>query len=90
MTAGGRVVVPAALRKALGLDVGDEVLMRLENNEVRFYTRAEAIRQAQAMVQRYVPEGVSLVDELLEERRREVEREERQAAASSKRRKASG
>ena len=51
---------------------------------------AEAIRQAQAMVQRYVPEGVSLVDELLEERRREVEREERQAAASSKRRKASG
>ena len=90
MTAGGRVVVPAALRKALGLDVGDEVLMRLENNEVRFYTRAEAIRRAQEMVQQYVPEGVSLVDGLLEERRREVEREERQAAASSKRRKASG
>ncbi len=81
ITAGGRVVVPAALRKALGLKVGDEVLMRLEDNEVRFYTRAEAIRRAQAMVQQYVPEGVSLVDDLLEER---------QAGASSKRRKASG
>ena len=83
-------MVPAALRKAMGLKVGDEVLMRLEDNEMRFYTRAEAIRRAQEMVKQYVPEGVSLVDGLLEERRREVEREEGQATAASKRRKVSG
>jgi hypothetical protein len=32
-----------------------------------------AVRKAQAMVRRFVPEGVSLVDELIAERRREAE-----------------
>jgi hypothetical protein len=31
--------------------------------------------RAQALVRQFVPEGVSLVDELLEDRRREVEQE---------------
>lgn len=85
---GGRVVIPAAFRKAMGLAEGDEVLMRCEDGEVTLYTRAEAIRRAQALVCRYASDGESLVDDLLEERRREVEREEADAAAGRARHKA--
>lgn len=76
----GRIVIPARLRKALGLKSGDELLIRLEDGELVVYTRAQAIRRAQERVRQYVPEGVSLVDDLLAERRREVEEEERETA----------
>jgi hypothetical protein len=33
------------------------------------------MQQAQAMVRKLIPEGVSLVDELIEQRRREVGRD---------------
>ena len=73
--AGGRVVIPAEYRQALGLHVGDAVIMRLEDGEVRITTVREAIRRAQEIVRRYIPEGVSLSDELIAERRAEAERE---------------
>lgn len=72
---GGRIVIPAAYRKALGLKTGDEVLLKLEGDSLRVYSRAEAIRRAQKIVRKYVPEGVSLVNELLRERRREAANE---------------
>ncbi len=71
----GRVVIPAAFRKEMDLKAGDEVLMRLEDGEVTLYTRAQAIRRAQEIVRRHVPEGVSLSDELIAERRAEAKRE---------------
>lgn len=75
MTGGGRIVVPAEFRRALGLAPGDEVILRLEGGELRVLTRAQAIRRAQETVRRYVPAGRPLVDELLEERRREAAEE---------------
>ena len=73
---GGRVAIPSAFREALGLQVGDAVSMRIEGEELRlvnFDTETLRIRERLA---RYVPEGVSVVDELLKERRREVAAEE--------------
>jgi AbrB family looped-hinge helix DNA binding protein len=75
--ANGRVVIPAEYRKALGLSEGDDLLLRLEDGELRLSSRAAAIRRAQAIVRRRVPEGVSLSGELIEERRAEAEREGR-------------
>ena len=72
----GRLVIPAPYRRALGLEDGDEVLLRLEGDELRLFSRATGIKRAQAIVAKYVPEGVSLVDELLAERRREAAAEE--------------
>ena len=69
---GGRVVVPAAFRKALGLKPGDPVIVVLDDEEVRLLTPRRAIRRAQEIVRKYVPEGQSLVDELIEERREEA------------------
>ena len=75
---GGRIVIPAEYRKALGLKVGDEVILMLEGEEIHLLTLRQAIKRAQEMVRRYVPEGRSLSDELIAERRAEVEREERE------------
>jgi AbrB family looped-hinge helix DNA binding protein len=68
---GGRIVIPAEYRQALGLNVGDEVIVSLEGDELRIFTISQAIKRAQALVRRYIPEGRSLSDELLTERRME-------------------
>ncbi len=68
---GGRIVIPAEYRQALGLHVGDELILRLENGEVRIFTTRQAIRRAQELVRRYIPQKRSLSDELIAERRKE-------------------
>jgi AbrB family looped-hinge helix DNA binding protein len=73
--AGGRVVIPAPMRAALGMKEGDKVLVRLEGNEIRIYTYQEAMRRAQELVRSFVPPGVNLVDELIADRRAEAARE---------------
>ena len=69
---GGRVVIPANLRKKIGLNVGDQVVLRVENDELRIFTRKQALRQAQEFVRKLVEPGTSLADELMEERRAEA------------------
>jgi len=69
MTDGGRIVIPAAYRRVLGVQPGDEVVLRMEDGELRVTTRAQARRHAQQYVRRLVPKGVSLVNELIRERR---------------------
>ena len=70
---GGRVVIPAAYRKALGLKPGDEVLLVLEDGEIRVVSRRRAVERSQAVVRRYVAGERSLSEELIRERREEAE-----------------
>lgn len=72
---GGRLVIPAELRRELGIEIGDEVIVRVEDNELRILTRSEAVKRAQGMVRRHVKGNRSLVDELSAERRTEAKRE---------------
>ncbi len=71
----GRVVIPAAVRKALGVDIGDELIGQFTDDELRITTRKRRIERAQRHVPKYVKPGVSLVDELIADRRREAARE---------------
>jgi len=71
----GRVVIPAAMREALGLKEGDVLFARLEGGEIKLLTPRAAMRRAQAIVRSFVPEGVSLAEELIVDRRREAARE---------------
>jgi AbrB family looped-hinge helix DNA binding protein len=71
----GRLVIPASFRKALEIKPGDEVILRLEEGELRMTTRKLRIARAQRNARRYVPRGVSLVDELIAERREAAKRE---------------
>jgi len=71
----GRVVIPAAFRKALGLNPGDEVVFRLEDDELRITTLKQRIARAQRHARKYLKPGTSLVDEFLAERREAAKRE---------------
>ncbi|MDR3752793.1 MAG: AbrB/MazE/SpoVT family DNA-binding domain-containing protein [Terracidiphilus sp.] len=71
----GRIVIPAEIREAMGIRVGDSVEMRFEDYELRVSTRRARLRQAQERARRLIPSGVSLADELLAERREEAARE---------------
>lgn len=75
LAAGGRLVIPAEYRRALGIKVGDEVVLRLSSHEVRVMPLRDAIRRAQKIVRRHVKKGESLSEELLRERRAEARRE---------------
>lgn len=72
---GGRLVVPAEYRKALGLRVGDEVIIQLEGEALRMFAASRAVRYAQEIVRRYVARDRSLTSELIAERREEAGRE---------------
>ena len=65
----GRVVIPAAFRRRLGIGIGDEVELRVEGDELRISTLRRNIERAQRLIRKHVKPGVSLVDELIEERR---------------------
>ena len=71
----GRVVIPASFRKALGIRAGDEVVLRMEDDELRITTLKRRIERAQRRIRTYVKPGISLVDELIAERREAAKRE---------------
>jgi len=72
---GGAVEVPAAFLNAIGVQEGKQVQVALEGDVIRILGRDAAIRELREQVRRYVPEGVSLVDQLLAERRAQAARE---------------
>ena len=71
----GRVVIPAEFRKTLGIKAGDEVIARVEDDELRITTVKARIARAQRLVRQYIKPGRSLADELIAERRREARNE---------------
>jgi len=75
VTSGGRVVLPAEVRAALGLTDGASVRIRLEDRQVVIVPFAEILRKIQEKWRRLIPEDRSMVDELIAERRAEAERE---------------
>jgi AbrB family looped-hinge helix DNA binding protein len=72
----GRVVIPASFRKALGINPGDEVVLRLEEDELRITAQKHRLDRGRRLVRKYIKPGRSLADELIAERR-EAARKER-------------
>lgn len=70
---GGRVVIPATCRKALGVKPGDRVVLVMEEEGLLLITLEQAIKRAQRILN--LPVQRSLVDELIEERREEAARD---------------
>lgn len=71
---GGRICIPVPFRNALGIDEGSVVFVRREGEELHLVSDAVELRRIRATLNQHVPDGVSLVDELLRERRREAGR----------------
>ncbi len=72
LSEGGRIVIPAEFRRALDLEIGDEVILDLVEGQLTVLTPQQAIKRAQGLVRKYVPEGHGLVEELIAERRAEA------------------
>src|SRR5437660_12025225 len=71
----GRVVIPSSFRKALGIEVGDEIVLRIEGDELRITTQHRRIQPAQRRARHYLKPGTSPVEELLAERRKAARHE---------------
>lgn len=73
----GRLVIPAAIRRQLGLEPGSVVLLRLDGDALRVERQDAALGRLRA---RYADAtgGPAVVDELLAERREEARREGRE------------
>jgi len=71
----GRLVIPADMRRQMGLEDGGPVTLTLEGDQLRVSTVVAGIRQAQAIARKYTKGRTGIVDEFLAERRREAERE---------------
>lgn len=68
----GRLVVPAALRQELGLEVGDELVARAENGRLVFERREAVVERLRS---RFKDVKGSMAEALLRERREEAARE---------------
>ncbi len=75
MSENGRVLIPAEIRKQLGLVAGEPLTLTVEGQELRLMTRRARLRAAQASAARYLKPGVRIEDELIAERREEARRE---------------
>jgi AbrB family looped-hinge helix DNA binding protein len=71
----GRVVIPASFRRTLDINAGDEIVLRIEDDELRITTLKRRLEKARRRIRRYVKPGKSLVDELIAERREAARRE---------------
>jgi AbrB family looped-hinge helix DNA binding protein len=71
----GRVVIPAAIRNALEMGVGDALDLRVEDGELRISTLRSRIRRAQERVRHLAPPGTLVSDELSAERREAAKHE---------------
>lgn len=65
----GCLVIPARFRKALGIKVGDEVVLRIKSGELCISTLERNLARAQRLIRKHVKGGRSLADELIAERR---------------------
>ena len=84
--AGGKIVIPADVRRKLGIADGDRVNIEVEDGKMTLKTRDQAIREIQARYRHLKKEGVSLVDDLIAVRRAEAAREDAEAAEWNARR----
>ena len=72
----GRMVIPAPLRRTLGLKQGQVLVARVENGRLTL-EKPELIMQRIKARYAKVPKGVNLADELISERRKEAREEGR-------------
>jgi len=75
LVSGGRLQVPADIRRELGLKDGDAVRMEVVDGVLRVRPFKAVLEEVRAMLRAEITPGVSLVDELIADRRAEAERE---------------
>jgi AbrB family looped-hinge helix DNA binding protein len=78
LVSGGRLQVPADIRRELGLKDGDAVTMEVVDGRLQIRPYRDTLARIQARFRKHLPQGVSaasVVDEFIAERRAEAEKE---------------
>ena len=79
----GRILIPVAVRRQLGLSEGSQVLVKVEKSgALQVTSRSQALAKVREEIRKYIPAGVDLAEELIRDRRTEVEREDEEASRS--------
>lgn len=80
----GRVFLPVAFRHSMGVQSGDRLIARVaERGRAELVTASHAVASARGMFAHLAPEGISMADELIQERQEDMAREEGDAVESS-------
>lgn len=72
---GGRLVIPGEIRQAMGLQVGDPLLLVYEGDRLYICTPQQAAAHAQALLAPFLAGQPSLSEALIADRRAEAARE---------------
>ncbi len=83
MGADGRVVIPAAVREALGLAAAGPMVLTIDDGTVRIETFERSVQRIREQVRSIVPPTGDAVDRFLAEKRAEVRREQERDAGRS-------
>jgi formylmethanofuran dehydrogenase subunit D len=62
---------------SMGWQIGEKLIVQVENGEMRIFSQAQAIAQAQEWVASFMPVGRSLSEELMAERRSQIQNRDR-------------
>lgn len=71
----GRIVIPAKIRRKLGLSAGDTLVLSVEDDVLKIESHRTRVRRVQESMRKYITPGRVLSDELIAERREEARRE---------------
>ena len=81
----GRVLIPAEVRKQLGIEPGQKVMMRVtEPGLMQVWTTEYWLRKARGILGEWKPGEPSMVDDFIAWRRAEAAREETEDTAEQK------
>ncbi|WP_020472300.1 AbrB/MazE/SpoVT family DNA-binding domain-containing protein [Zavarzinella formosa] len=72
----GRIVIPATLRRELGLHSGETLVVECDGESLLVRRHETVLRETQDYFRQFVTPGASIVDELIADRRDEAARDE--------------
>jgi AbrB family looped-hinge helix DNA binding protein len=72
---GGRIVIPADVRERLGMEVGTDVVLTMQEDHAELMNAKAARRKARDRIRRCIQPGTSLSKELMADRKAEARRE---------------
>ncbi len=72
ITEGGRIIIPAKLRKLFNLKIGEEIILRPMEDSILLVNKKQATKIIQSICKKHSGED-SLADELILERKKEKE-----------------
>lgn len=81
----GRMVLPASVRKAMGLHGDAKVILTVENDEVRLSPIGHGVSRAQALYREHAKQART-IDDFLFDRKAELATETNEAAPSEQQR----